>query len=335
MNQTEKVRIIAEAGVNHNGDIELAKKLAYEAKAAGADFVKYQTAKVDSLVTSSAKMAAYQEKNTGRVESQYDMLKRLLLPFEAFGEIFDYCRKIGIQPLSTPFDIESIDFLEEMDIPFWKIPSGEITNYPYLVKIAKTKKPIVMSTGMATLEEVSETIALLEGKGASDITLLHCTTEYPTPFEDVNLQAMVTLKKTFHLPIGYSDHTEGILIPIAAVAMGATVIEKHFTLDRNMEGPDHKASLEPDELCKMITSIRTLEEAMGNGIKIPSATELDNAKVARKSLIAKVKISKGELLTEENVTTKRPGDGISPMKWDNVIGTRAIREFAEDEKIEI
>ena len=332
---SEKVIVIAEAGVNHNGNIELAKKLACEAKEAGADYVKYQTAKLSCLVTESAKMAAYQEKNSGKIEKQFDMLKRLLLPFEAFEEIFAYCRQIGIQPLSTPFDLESIDFLEKIEVPFWKIPSGEITNFPYLVKIAKTHKPIVMSTGMATLKDVNEAIELLKNNEAGDITLLHCTTEYPTPYEDVNLQAMETLRQKFHLPVGYSDHTKGIFIPIAAVAMGAMVIEKHFTLDRNMEGPDHKASLEPAELREMIANIRCLEWAMGDGNKIPSKTEIENAKVARKSLIAKVRIQKGEVLTEKNITTKPPGDGISPMKWNEVIGTRASRDFAEDEKIEL
>ena len=263
------------------------------------------------------------------------MCKKLSLRYEAYQELKEHCANIGIQFLSTPFDINSIEFLEELGCTMWKIPSGEITNLPYLIKIAETRKPIVLSTGMSTLEEISDAIAVLNGHGAGEITLLHCTTEYPAPIEDVNLRAMETMRQKFGLKVGYSDHTQGIEIPIAAVAMGAYVIEKHFTLDRNMEGPDHKASLEPDELAAMVKAIRNVERALGDGIKTPSPSEIKNIPIARKSIVAKKKILKGELLTEENITTKRPGNGISPMRWNDVLGTRAVRDFCEDELIEI
>ena len=327
--------IVAEAGVNHNGSIELAKKLADKAKEIGADIVKYQTAKPQNLVSRYAKMAVYQMQNIGVEESQYSMLSKLTLPFDAFYEIYDHCRKIGIQFLSTPFETDSIDFLSGFDMPFWKIPSGEITNLPYLIKIAKTEKPVVLSTGMANLDEVRAAIEILKNNGTSRITVLQCNTQYPTPYEDVNLNAMLTMKNEFGVNVGYSDHTLGIEIPIAAVAMGATVIEKHFTLDRNMEGPDHKASLEPAEFKTMINSIRNVEVAMGDGIKKTSRSEAENIVVVRKSIIAKRDIKKGEILTDENITTKRPGCGISPMKWYEVIGTMAKRDFTEDELIEI
>lgn len=327
--------IIAEAGVNHNGDISLAKDLAKAAKEAGADIVKYQTTKLSSLVTGVAKMANYQLRNTGIEESQYEMLKKITLPFEAFDEIFGYCEKIGIVPLSTPFDIDSIDFLKKYNMPFWKIPSGEITNYPYLVRIAETKMPVVLSTGMSDIAEVEETLEVLRKNGTTEISLLHCNTQYPTPYEDANLLAMVTLKNKFGLKIGYSDHTEGIEVPIAAVAMGATIIEKHFTLDKGMIGPDHRASLEPHELKKMIDSIRNIEKAFGDGTKIPSKSEIENKVVARKSIVASKKIKKGEILSENNITTKRPGNGVCPMKWKQVIGHKAVRDFAADELIEL
>ena len=262
------------------------------------------------------------------------MLKNLLLSFDEFVELSNYCKEVGIQFLSTPFDIESIRFLDDMQ-EVWKVPSGEITNYPYMVEIAKTKKDIILSTGMCTMDEVESAINLLKDNGAGNITILHCTTDYPAPMADVNLNAMITLKNRFGMPIGYSDHTEGIEVSIAAVAMGAEVIEKHFTLDKDMEGPDHKASVEPWELQKLVASIRNIEKAMGDGNKEPSDSEIANQLVARKSIIAAKAIKAGEILTSENLTTKRPGTGINPMRWKEVIGTRAIRDFAEDELIEL
>lgn len=330
-----RVLVIAEAGVNHNGSLELAKKLALEAKNAGADIVKFQTAKLESLVSRKAAMAEYQRQNTGKDESQKDMLAKLLLEFDEFAELKQYCQSIGISFLSTPFDLESIVFLEELGCDIWKIPSGEVTNLPYLEKIAQTHKPIILSTGMCTISEVEACMKVLQEQEAGAITLLHCTTQYPTPYKDVNLKAMLTLKEKFDCPIGYSDHTAGIEVPIAAVAMGATVIEKHFTLDRNMEGPDHKASLEPQELKAMIDFIRHIEMSLGTGIKEPATCELANRDVARKSIIAARDIKAGEKFTEENLTTKRPGNGISPMKWRDIIGMKAIRDFSEDELIEI
>lgn len=326
--------IIAEAGVNHNGSYELAKKLVDAAKESGADIVKFQTAKLDSLVSKFAEMAEYQKENTGKTESQKMMLERILLKFDDFVNLAAYCRKAGIQFLSTPFDLESIEFLNGL-VPFWKIPSGEITNYPYLVKIAKTHKPIVMSTGMCELTEVDDSIKLLRENGAEQITLLHCNTQYPTPYSDVNLKAMSTLHDRYGVDIGYSDHTRGIEVPIAAVAMGARVIEKHFTLNRNMEGPDHKASLEPAELRTMVQSIRHIEEAIGDGRKEPTKSEKPNITIARKSIVAKRNIKKGEVFSEENLTTKRPGSGISPMRWNEVLGNVAVRNFGEDELIEL
>ena len=327
--------IIAEAGVNHNGSLELAKKLALNAKNAGADIVKFQTAKLSSLVSKSAGMAEYQKENIGKEMSQYDMLSKLLLSFDEFTELSKYCKEIDIEFLSTPFDIESINFLESLGCNFWKIPSGEITNLPYLERIARTRKRIVLSTGMCTVDEIEEALTVLKENGSIDITILHCTTQYPTPYEDVNLRAMTTLKERFGCKVGYSDHTKGIIIPIAAVALGAEVIEKHFTLDRNMEGPDHKASLEPNELKEMIDSIRNIERAMGDGVKKPVASELANKGVARKSIVASRSIKQGEVFSEENLTTKRPGTGISPMKWYEVIGKVASRDFSEDEMIEL
>lgn len=329
-----KTLIIAEAGVNHNGSYKLAKKLVDVAKESGADIVKFQTAKLDSLVSKSAKMADYQKNNIGKTESQKEMLGKLLLKFEDFIKLEKYCREKDIQFLSTPFDLESIEFLNDL-VPLWKIPSGEITNYPYLIKIARTHKPVIMSTGMCELSEIDAAMSLLKQNGTDQITLLHCNTQYPTPYEDVNLKAMGTLRKRYNVEVGYSDHTRGVEVPIAAVAMGATVIEKHFTLDRTMEGPDHKASLEPSELKKMVDSIRNIEKAIGSDSKKPTASEIGNRDVARKSIVAKIPIRQGEILTEENVTTKRPGNGISPMRWKEVIGTPAIRNFGEDELIEI
>ena len=330
-----KVTVIAEAGVNHNGSLKIAKELANVAKESGADIVKFQTAKLESLVSKTAPMAEYQRANTGKIESQREMLKRLLLSYEDFRELSRYCEEIGIQFLSTPFDLDSIEFLSSIGCNLWKIPSGEITNLPYLECIGKKHQPIILSTGMSSLNEVGEAMEMLDRCGAGKITLLHCTTEYPAPYATVNLNAMLTLTKEFNVDVGYSDHTSGIEVPIAAVAMGATVIEKHFTLNRNMEGPDHKASLEPAELKAMVSSIRNIELAMGNGEKIPSTSEMANIVVARKSIIAKCSIRKGEIFTEDNLTTKRPGNGISPMRWYDILGMKAIRDFREDELIEL
>jgi len=330
-----KTLIIAEAGVNFNGSLELAYKMVDKAKEAGVDIVKFQTFVPEKLMSRYAQKAEYQKKTTGADESQLEMIRKLMLTFEEFACLKEYCEKAGIRFLSTPFDLESIDFLEKLGCDLWKIPSGEITNYPYLVKIAETGKEIILSTGMCTMEEVAAAIEVLKMHGAGKVTLLHCTTEYPAPIAEVNLRAMQTMKDAFGLEVGYSDHTAGIEVPIAAVAMGATVIEKHFTLDKNMEGPDHKASLEPDELSAMVKAIRNIELAMGNGEKAPSESEKKNMQIARKSIIAGRDIKKGELLTEENITTKRPGSGISPMMWESVIGTKAIRDFQEDELIEV
>lgn len=331
----DKTLVIAEAGVNHNGSLGLAKKLALVAKECGADIVKFQTAKLESLVSGLAGMAEYQKENIGKEMSQKEMLKRLLLTYDEFKELSAYCFDIGIKFLSTPFDLDSIDFLERLGCNLWKIPSGEITNLPYLVRIAKTHKPVILSTGMSDLGEIRECFDLLKKYGTEDITMLHCTTQYPALFEDVNLNAMLTLKNEFGCKVGYSDHTRGIEVPIAAVAMGARVIEKHFTLDRLMEGPDHKASLEPGELKQMVDSVRNIEMALGNGKKEPVPAEIKNKGIARKSIIAARNIAAGEIFTEENLTTKRPGYGISPMKWNDVIGKKAIRDFAKDELIEI
>lgn len=328
------VFIIAEAGVNHNGKLDLALRLVDAAKEAGVDCIKFQTFKSEKLVSRTAKKAEYQRQATGE-SSQQDMLKKLELSYDEFITLKEYCDKVGICFLSTPFDFESISFLESINVPFWKIPSGEVTNYPYLEMLAKTRKPIVMSTGMCEMCEIEDAIRVLRDNGASSITLLHCNTEYPTPFEDVNLRAMKTIRDAFCLEVGYSDHTKGIEVPIAAVAMGATIIEKHFTLDRNMEGPDHKASLEPDELKQMVLSIRNIEKALGNGDKRVSPSEKKNIAVARKSIVAAKRIRMGEELTVDNLTVKRPGNGISPMKWKEVLGKKAARDFEEDELIEL
>lgn len=327
--------IIAEAGVNHNGKLEIAKELAYAAREAGADIVKYQTAKLTSLVSRYAEMAQYQKENTGENISQREMLSHLLLSYDEFEELYRYCEEIGIKFLSSPFDIESIRFLNNLGMEFWKIPSGEITNYPYLVEIAKTRKDIVLSTGMSNCTEILDCISVLKEHGAGRLILMQCNTQYPTPYEDVNLNAMKTMRELTGLSVGYSDHTEGIEVPIAAAALGASVIEKHFTLDRNMKGPDHKASLEPGELKAMVSAIRHIEKALGSEEKKISPSEAENVAVARKSIIASRTIKKGEALTENNLTTKRPGDGISPMMWPQILGTRAVRDFDEDEKIEI
>ena len=332
-----KTFIIAEAGVNHNGSIELAFKLIDAAKEAGTDAVKFQSFKADNLVSKKADKAEYQKKTTDINESQYEMIKKLELSVDDHKKLMEYCNKVGIQFLSSPFDLDSIDLLNELGLEIFKIPSGEIINLPYLRKIGKLNKNVILSSGMSDLGEIEDALDALipNGTDKEKITILHCNTEYPTPYEDVNLNAMLTIKNSFGVKVGYSDHTKGIEIPIAAVALGAEVIEKHFTLDRNMEGPDHKASLEPNELKQMVSAIRNIEKALGNGIKKPSKSELKNKSIARKSLIAITDIKKGEFFTEENVGVKRPGTGISPMRWDEVIGKNANKDFEIDDLIEI
>lgn len=329
--------IIAEAGVNHNGNFDLALKMIDEAKKAGADYVKFQTAKPELVISTFAPKAEYQKETTGTEESQLEMCKAIHLPLSDYLPLKEHCDKMGIGFVSTPFDLVSIDVLEPLDMDFYKIPSGEITNLPYLRKIASKRRKVVMSTGMCEMKEIQAAIDVLEQGGLqrSDIALLHCNTEYPTPMRDVNLRAMLSLRKAFHTPVGYSDHTQGIEVPIAAVALGAQIIEKHFTLDKTMPGPDHKASLEPTELKAMVDAIRNIEQALGNGEKHVSPSERPNIVVARKSIVAAREIRKGELFTEENITVKRPGNGISPMLWDNVIGQKAPRNFRYDELIEL
>lgn len=330
-----KVFIIAEAGVNHNGDIELAKKLIDKASEAGADAVKFQSFKTERVVTKYARKAEYQEATTGSEENQYQMVKKLELDYDKHVELINYCKIKNIMFLSSPFDLESIDLLSNLHLETFKIPSGEITNLPYLRKIGKLKKKIILSTGMSTLGDIEKALEILRASGTTDITVLHCNTEYPTPMEDVNLNAMETIKEAFKVKVGYSDHTLGIEVPIAAVALGATVIEKHFTLDKTMEGPDHKASLEPEELKEMVRCIRNIEKALGDGIKKLTESEKKNINIARKSIVAGRNIKEGEIFTEKNLEIKRPGDGISPMRWDEIIGQKAKRDFKEDELIEI
>ena len=329
------ILIIAEAGVNHNGSLERAKEMALAAKKAGADIVKYQTAVPEQVVSRFAEKADYQKQQTGSEESQLEMIKKIHFGFEEHRQLKEYCDEIGIRYLSTPFDLDSIDFLATLDMPVWKIPSGEITNLPYLEKVAALKKPLILSTGMSMLSEIEDALAVLEENGCEDVTLLHCNTEYPTPMEDVNLLAMRELEEQFALPVGFSDHTLGIEADIAAAALGACVIEKHFTLDKTLEGPDHQASLEPDELEAMVRAIRNIEKALGTGEKHVTPSEAKNRPIARKSIVAKRAIKKGEVFTAENLTTKRPGDGISPMCWYDVLGKEASRDFAEDEKISL
>ncbi len=328
--------IIAEAGVNHNGSIDRAKKLVDVACEAGADFVKFQTFKAKTVVTRTADKAEYQKESTGAAESQFEMIKKLELNRTAHLELIQHCGKRDIRFLSTAFDHDSIDLLAELNIPFYKIPSGEITNLPYLRHVGRMGKPIIMSTGMSTLEEVRAAMEILltAGLQKEDLTILHCNTEYPTPMADVNLRAMLTIRDELGVNVGYSDHTLGIEVPVAAVAMGACVIEKHFTLDRNMPGPDHAASLEPDELKSMVSAIRNIEQALGYGEKKPSPSETNNIVVVRKSIVAKKDIKKGEVLSDSNLDTKRPGTGISPMEWDAYIGKFADREYQTDELIQ-
>lgn len=337
MSNSDKVIIIAEAGVNHNGNYDLAVKMIHEAKRAGADYVKFQTAVPELVISTFAPKAEYQKETTGADESQLDMCRAIHLPLTDYVKLAAICKEEGIGFMSTPFDLVSIDVLEELDMDYWKIPSGEITNLPYLRKIASKHRPVIMSTGMCEMQEIADALAVLEAGGLTrdQITLLHCNTQYPTPFADVNLAAMHTIAATFGTKVGYSDHTRGIEVPIAAVAMGAKVIEKHFTLDCNMEGPDHKASLEPYQLKVMVDAIRNVEEAIGSAEKHATASETPNKEVARKSIVAARAIAKGEVLTEENITVKRPGNGISPMLWDSVIGTKAKRDFIYDELIEL
>lgn len=355
----QSVYVIAEAGVNHNGSLKLAKELVEQAKACGADAVKFQTFKAEGLVSKGAPKAEYQTRTTDILESQFEMIRRLELSEHAHGELIEHCSKVGIEFLSAPFDLESLNLLtERFSLPFLKIPSGEVTNSPYLLQVAKTFKPIILSTGMCSLGEIEHALGVLafgysgsllepsakhfaalyrsaEGQLQlrSKVSLMHCTTEYPTPFEDVNLKAMITLKTAFDLPVGLSDHSPGIAVPIAAVAIGATMIEKHFTLDCNLPGPDHAASLEPQMFDEMVRSIRQVESALGSGLKAPSDSEMKNIPVARKSLVAKCRISRGDIFTEANLGTKRPGTGVSPTLFWDYLGTKATRDFEEDEVI--
>jgi N-acetylneuraminate synthase len=329
------VFIIAEAGCNHNGDTNLAKQLIDVAVEAGADAVKFQTFITDELVTQQAEKADYQKINTGDGnETQYALLKKLELSFDNFKTLKAYCERKGIAFLSTPFDYRSVDFLDELEIPAFKIASGEITNIPFLSYIARKKKPVILSTGMSTLEEVEKAEEALRQTHNAELVLLHCTSEYPVPVEDVNLRAMNTLYHRFNVPVGLSDHTVGSAIALAAVALGASVIEKHFTLDKSLPGPDHALSLEPQELTRLVQNIRSVEKALGNGIKAPAESEKSIMDSARKSIVAATNIKKGELLSEHNLTVKRPGTGMSPSRWNDVLGRRAVRNFKADELIE-
>ncbi|MDE6945703.1 MAG: N-acetylneuraminate synthase [Anaeroplasmataceae bacterium] len=330
-----KTFIIAEAGVNHNGNIDTAKRLVDAASFSGADAVKFQTFKAENLVCKNAQKAEYQLETTDKKESQFDMLKKLELTPEMHEQLLEYCQQKGIMFLSTPFDLESLNFIVQCGIGIIKIPSGEITNYPYLKAVGRTGKKVILSSGMSMMNEVKNAIDVLSENGSKDITILHCNTQYPAPYDDVNLQAMLTMKNELGVEVGYSDHTLGIEIPIAAVALGASVIEKHFTLDRQMEGPDHQASLEPNELKKMVRSIRNIELALGNGEKKPSESERKNIFIVRKSIVAKYDILEGEVFTNSNLTTKRPGNGVSPMSWNEIIGQKAKRNFRADELIEV
>ena len=333
--KNKRTFVIAEAGVNHNGSIDLAKKLIDAAAASGADAVKFQTFKAENLATTYAKKANYQKSLTSQKESQFDMLKKLELSKEMHLELINYCNIKKIKFLSSPFDHESIELLKDLGLDIFKIPSGEITNLPYLRHIGKLNKKIILSTGMSNMDEVKIALGVLISSGTkkNNITVLHANTEYPTPMEDVNLNAMVTIGKELDVNFGYSDHTLGIEVDIAAVAMGAKCIEKHFTLNCNMEGPDHKASLEPEQLKEMVKAIRNVELALGSDIKKPSKSELPNIQIARKSIVAKIKIKKNDILTEKNITVKRPCGGISPMKWDEVVGTKATKDYKKDELI--
>lgn len=331
------VTVIAEAGVNHNGDIELARQMVVAAKQAGADYVKFQTAIPELVISTYAPKAEYQKVTTGADESQLEMCRKIHLPLSDYAGLKAYCDEVGIGFMSTPFDLVSIDCLAELGMDYWKIPSGEITNLPYLRKIASYGGRVILSTGMSTLDEVENAVRILEsnGTGRENIILLHCTTQYPTPFGAVNLRAMDVLATLGCASVGYSDHTQGIAVPVAAVALGASVIEKHFTLDRSLPGPDQTASLEPDELRQMVDEIRQVELALGDGEKKVAEVERPNIEVARKSIVATKFIRKGDVLSEDNLTVKRPGSGVSPMLWDSVIGTIAVADFLPDQPIEI
>lgn len=356
---SKKVYIIAEAGVNHNGSLELAKKLVDVAAEAGADAVKFQTFKADKLVSKTAKRAEYQIANTGTTETQYEMIKKLELSDESHHALISYCQDKKIHFLSTPFDLESLDLLaNQLKLPVIKLPSGDITNAPLLLETARTKKPVILSTGMCNLGEIETALGILafgfldlkerpslnaferayysvEGHNIlkEKVTLLHCTTEYPAPLKEVNLNVMATMREAFGLPVGYSDHTNGIAVSVAAVALGATIIEKHFTLDKNMPGPDHKASLEPHELIDMVKSIRDVEVALGSALKKPAESEVKNKSIARKSLVVSRDIKKGEIFSEENLSIKRPGDGVSPFHYWEWLGKAANKDYAQDEKV--
>lgn len=328
------VFVIAEAGVNHNGDIQNAKRLIDAAVEAGADAVKFQTFKTENIVCKTAPKAGYQMETTDRSETQFEMLKKLELTAQMHNDLIEHCKKRNILFLSTPFDVDSVRYLANLGLKIFKIPSGEITNLPYLREIAKYRKKVILSTGMSSMDEVRAAVEVLRENGTDDIVLLHCTSQYPTSMSDVNLSAMVSMREEIGLPTGYSDHTQGIEIPIAAVALGAMVIEKHLTLDRTMEGPDHKASLEPEELAKMVEGIRKVEQALGDGIKRMSESEKANRQIVRKSIVALKHIKKGEKFSELNLTTKRPGNGISPMRWNELIGKTAHRDYETDEMIQ-
>ena len=333
---TDKILIIAEAGVNHNGDIGKAYDLIDAAAEAGADIVKFQTFTADSLVTKTAAKAAYQDKSAKEFGSQYEMLKALELARDSFLKLKERCREKNVEFLTTGFDRSDLEFISAIGLSRYKIPSGEITNLPYLRFIGQKSMPVILSTGMATTREIGDALEVLTtaGTAPSKITALHCNTEYPTPIEDVNLRAMLTIKDEFGVEVGYSDHTLGIEIPIAAAALGAKVIEKHFTLDRNSPGPDHRASLEPSELKSMVSAIRNIEIAMGDGVKKPSSSEVKNIPIARKSIVAAKTIKKGEVFTQENLAAKRPGNGVSPMMWDDIIGKISKRNYFADDLID-
>lgn len=332
-----RVIIIAEAGVNHNGDIQLAKKLIDVAVDAGVDYVKFQTFKADKLVSRDAKKASYQDKNINDGDdSQYTMLKKLELSHENHLELMKYCSERNIKFFSTAFDVEGVNYLNDLGLSFFKIPSGEITNYPYLKAVALCGKPVILSTGMCSENEIEQALNVLiqYGLEKTAISILHCNTEYPTPMKDVNLKAMVSIQQKFGVEVGYSDHTLGIEVPIAAVALGATIIEKHFTLDRTLQGPDHLASLEPDELKAMVNAIRNIELALsGDGQKIPSESETKNIAIARKSIHLSKNLSKGHVVTEEDIISLRPGDGISPMEWENIVGKKLVEDKKEYDKL--
>ena len=329
------VTIIAEAGVNHNGSLEMAKEMARVAKACGADIVKYQSAVPELVVSKFAEKAEYQKQTTDAAESQLEMIRKLHFSFEAHRELKEYCDSIGIQYLSAAFDIPSVRFLGTLNLPLLKIPSGEITNLPYLEEVAKLHTPVLLSTGMSNLNEITDALAVLDEGGCPEATVLHCNTQYPTPYEDANLTAMLELFEQFGLPVGLSDHTPGWECDVAATVLGAQVIEKHFTLDKTLPGPDQQASLDPTEFAAMVQAVRHVEAALGDGHKHLTASEAPNKAIARKSIVAARPIAEGEVFTEENLTTKRPGDGVSPMRWHDVLGQKAKRAFAEDEKIEL